>query len=59
MSCTGKLMLFYAVSGCDTVSSFLGHFLLATFEDMGNPFLEDSGDMLTLDTKIVMNKYAI
>ena len=32
--------------------------LLATFEDMGNPFLEDSGDMLTLDTKIVMTKDA-
>ncbi len=30
--------------------------LLATFEDMGNPFLEDSGNMLTLDTKVVMNK---
>ena len=26
---------------------------------MGNPFLEDSGDMLTLDTKVTMNKYAI
>ena len=33
--------------------------LLATCEDMGNPFLEDSGDMLTLDTKVVMNKDAI
>ena len=33
---------------------------MATFEGMGNPFLEDSGDMLTLDTKVVMNKeYAI
>ena len=32
--------------------------LLATFEDMGNPFLEDSADMLTLDTKIVMTKDA-
>ena len=32
--------------------------LSATFEDMGNPFLEDSGDMLTLDTKIVMTKDA-
>ena len=30
--------------------------LLATCEDMGNPFLEDSGDMLTLDTKVIMNK---
>ena len=26
---------------------------------MGNPFLEDSGDMLTVDTKVVMNKDAI
>ena len=26
---------------------------------MGNPFLEDNGDMLTLDTKVVMNKDAI
>ena len=26
---------------------------------MGNPFIEDSGDMLTLDTKVVMNKDAI
>ena len=33
--------------------------LLATCEDMGNPFLEDNGDMLTLDTKVVMNKDAI
>ena len=33
--------------------------LLATFEDMRNPFLEDNGDMLTLDTKVVMNKDAI
>ena len=33
--------------------------LLATFEGVGNPFLEDSGDMLTLDTKVVMNKDAI
>ena len=33
--------------------------LLASCEDMGNPFIEDSGDMLTLDTKVVMNKDAI
>ena len=33
--------------------------LLATCEDMGNPFLEDNGDMLTLDTKVIMNKDAI
>ena len=33
--------------------------LLATCEDIGNPFLEDNGDMLTLDTKVVMNKDAI
>ena len=26
---------------------------------MGNPFLEDIGDMLILDTKVVMNKDAI
>ena len=33
--------------------------LFATCEGMGTPFLEDSGDMLTLDTKVVMNKDAI
>ena len=33
--------------------------MLAIFEGMGNPFLEDSGDMLTLDTKVVINKDAI
>ena len=33
--------------------------LLATCGDMGNPFFEDSGDMLALDTKVVMNKDAI
>ena len=35
--------------------------LLATCEDMGNPFLEYNGDMLTLDTKakVVMNEDAI
>ena len=33
--------------------------LLVTCEDMGNPFLEDNGDMLTLDTKVIMNKDAI
>ena len=33
--------------------------LWTTFEDMRNPFLEDNGDMLTLDTKVVMNKDAI
>ena len=33
--------------------------VLATFQDMGNPFIEDCGDMLTLDTKVVMNKGAI
>ena len=33
--------------------------LLASCEDMGNPFIEDSGNMLTLDTKVVMNKDAI
>ena len=33
--------------------------LLATCEDMGNTFLDDNGDMLTLDTKVVMNKDAI
>ena len=26
---------------------------------MGNPFIEDCGCMLTLDTKVVMNKDAI
>ena len=29
--------------------------LLATFESMGNQFLEDNGDMLTLKTNVVMN----
>ena len=33
--------------------------LLATCEDMGNPFPEDNGDTLTPDTKVVMNKDAI
>ena len=33
--------------------------LLATCEDMGNPFIEDNGDILTLDTKVVMNTNAI
>ena len=33
--------------------------LLATFEDMGNPFLENNGDTLMLDTTVVMNKDAI
>ena len=33
--------------------------LLASCEDVGNPFIEDSGDMLTLGTKVVMNKDAI
>ena len=33
--------------------------LLATFEDMRNPFLEDNGDMPTLDTNVVMSKDAI
>ena len=33
--------------------------LLATFKGMGNPFLEDSRDMLTLDTKVVKSKDAI
>ena len=33
--------------------------LFATFENMGNPFLEDSGAMLTVDTNVVMNKDAI
>ena len=33
--------------------------LLATCEDMENTSLEDNGDMLTLDTQVVMNKDAI
>ena len=33
--------------------------LLTTCDDMGNPLFEDSGDLLTLDTKVVMNKDAI
>ncbi len=33
--------------------------LLASCEDMGFPFHEDNGDMLTLDTKVIMNKDAI
>ena len=33
--------------------------LSATCEDMGNPFLEDNGDILTLDSKGVTNKDAI
>ena len=30
--------------------------LVSTLEVMGSPFLEDSGDMLTLNTKMIMNK---
>ena len=30
--------------------------LVATFEEMGHPFLKDNGDLLTLDTKIIMSK---
>ena len=33
--------------------------MLATCDDVGNPFLEDNGDILTLDTKVAMNKDAI
>ena len=33
--------------------------LVDTFEEMGNPFLEDNGDLLTLDTKIIMSKEVI
>ena len=33
--------------------------LVATFEEMGNPFLEDNGDLLTLDTKIIMSEEVI
>ena len=33
--------------------------MLETFEDTGNPFLEDIGDMRTLDSKVVMNKDAV
>ena len=30
--------------------------LVATLEEMGNPFIEDSGDLLTIDTKIIKSK---
>ena len=33
--------------------------LVDTLEEMGNPFLEDNGDLLTLDTKIIMSKEVI
>ena len=33
--------------------------LMAIFEDIGNQCIEDSGDMLTLDTKVVMSKDVI
>ena len=33
--------------------------LVATLEEMGNPFLEDSGDLLTIDTKIIKNKEVV
>ena len=33
--------------------------LVDTFEEMGNPFLENNGDLLTLDTKIIMSKEVI
>ena len=29
--------------------------LVDAFEEMGNPFKEDSGDLLTVDTKIIMD----
>lgn len=33
--------------------------LVTTIQDMGNPFLEDSGDLLVLDTKTVMNESVV
>ena len=33
--------------------------LVATLEELGNPFLEDSGDLLTIDTKIIKSKEAV
>ena len=30
-----------------------------TFEELGNPFLEDKGELLTLDTKKIMSKEVI
>ena len=33
--------------------------LVETFEELGNPFLEDNGDLLTLDTKKIMSKEVI
>lgn len=33
--------------------------LVATIEDLGNPFLEDNGDLLAIDTKMIMNKEVI
>ena len=29
--------------------------LVAVFEEIGNPFNEDSGDLLTVDTKLIMD----
>ena len=29
------------------------------FEDLGNPFQEDSGELLTLDTQETMNDYVV
>ena len=33
--------------------------LVSTIEDMGNPFLEDRGDIVTSDTKIIMPKEVV
>ena len=33
--------------------------LVTTFEEMGNSFLEDNGDLLTFDTKEIMSKDVI
>ena len=33
--------------------------LVETFEELGNPFLEDNGDLVTLDTKKIMSKEVI
>ena len=32
--------------------------LIDAIHDLGNPFLEDSGDLITLDTKDIMEQYS-
>jgi len=33
--------------------------LVSAFDDLGNPYLEDSGDLFSLDTKLIIGKDVI